>query len=86
MKNNLIEWKKPIIKSATFEEISEYVKAMARSGGTACVSCGATGCSIVGCTSCSCACAATCNPTALYWSCGDFFLIVGKSADEQRKK
>ena len=86
MKKMLIEWKKPVIKSATFEEISEYVKAMARSGGMACVSCSTTECISCSCASGSCACAAACNPTALYWSCGDFFIIVGKTPDEQAKK
>lgn len=86
MKKMVIEWKKPVVKSATFEEISEYVKAMARSGGMACVSCSATQCTSCSCASCSCACAAACNPTALYWSCGDFFIIVGKTPDEQAKK
>ena len=81
MKKMVIEWKKPVIKSATFEEISEYVKAMARSGGMACVSCSATQCTSCSCASCSCACAAACNPTALYWSCGKFFIGAGKSAE-----
>ncbi|MBQ6687473.1 MAG: hypothetical protein IJN03_03005 [Bacilli bacterium] len=78
MKNNLIEWKKPIIKSATFEEISEYVKAMAKSGGIACVSCGATGCNIVECVSCGCS--GGCNPIALLLSCTGF-LLLGRSMD-----
>lgn len=82
MKKMVIEWKKPVIKSATFEEISEYVKAMARSGGMACVSCSSTECISCSCASCSCACAAACQPTALYWSCGDFFIGKGSINDQ----
>ena len=83
MKKMIIEWKKPIIRSATFDEITKYIKAMARSGdGTACF----TGGEITppSCTACSgsgeCSCVMGCNPSALYFSCTDFF-ISGRSGN-----
>ena len=82
MEKKLIEWKKPVIKSATFEEISEYIKVMARSGGTACISCTINECISCTCASCSCACAAACRPQALYWSCTDGFFLKGSVNNE----
>ena len=64
MKNNRIEWKKPIIIVTTFAEISNNIKAMANSLGP----CGTPG---------GCSCSASCNPIALHWSCQDFFIIAG---------
>lgn len=79
MENIKVEWKKPVIKSTTFEEIAKFIRAMAESpGGTAC----STPCatpeppSCEGCGSCSCS--AECNALALHWSCSTFFVIVGR--------
>lgn len=80
MKKMIIEWKKPVIRSTTFEEITKYIKAMARSNdGSACISCNVECATCTACNS-GCSCAMDCNPSALYLSCSALFLI-GRSGN-----
>lgn len=73
-----IEWRKPVAKATTFEEIAKYIRAMARSGGTSCNICN-TACTTPSCSSCGgCSCSASCDPLMFYFSCeGHFFIAFG---------
>ena len=65
MKSKKIKWTKPILMMTTFDDVSKYIKAMARSMGP----CGsASGCS----------CSTSCDPLMFYWNCtGHFWIITG---------
>lgn len=59
-------WRKPEMKSVTFEEMAKFISARAVSSiypePPACSGCG------------ECSCSAKCNPIALYWSCYGIFV------------
>lgn len=79
MERTKIEWKKPVMKSTTFEDIAKHIRAMARSGGTSCNIC-STSCSPPSCSGCGgCSCSGSCDPIMFYFSCeGHFFVGWGK--------
>ena len=66
------QWRKPEIKSVTFDMIAKTIKATSISeinpDQPSCSGCG------------ECACATQCDPLALYWSCHNFWVGLGPGA------
>lgn len=67
METTRLNWSKPIIKETNYKDITQHIKAMARSLGP-CTGIGGGGCS----------CSTACDPAKFYWNCsGHFWTIFG---------